>query len=213
MKRVLQVLTAVLLLNLCLISGAVGWFLCSHRAQFNWMVDETVRQEKVAGGILSNTEQALRAWKRSSEDQSILATESLKNTNAMLLKFRTAADHLTATIDTTNVVMQHLDAAAQKVGTDLDSTNANLQPILVNLGTSSEALARQTPVILRNLEVTSQQSAQIAKNVEGMTNNLELSAHDLQTVTHEWTKPEKGLWHGVKAAINLTWSIRGALGF
>ena len=108
------------------------------------------------------------------------------------------------------------DVVIPKVSRDLDSGNDTLRSAGASIQQVAEAsdktISATTPLVesltvnSRNFEEITAETAKTSANIAGATD-------DLHRITTEWAKPEKGLWHGVKAIVNFVWSVRGAVGF
>jgi ABC-type transporter Mla subunit MlaD len=68
---------------------------------------------------------------------------------------------------------------SRNVSNDLEDTNSEIKPILADLATSSDALAKQTPVILASL-------SQSSENVVTITSKTAESVEEVRATTHDF---------------------------
>lgn len=64
-----------------------------------------------------------------------------------------------------------------------------------------------------DIQRTAGYMAQSAKNTSVATANIADTTGDIKDYVHRETTPVRGTWNFVKEMINLTWSVRGAVGF
>jgi hypothetical protein len=160
------------------------------------------RVAQVTVGVEAPLRAMLKANKESSDQVARNSVAATKQLTADLVD-------LGATIQTANTAIGHIDKAvadtAQSVTADISDTNQELKPILADLATSSEALAKQTPVILGQLTITTQ-------NVAGITDDTHHATTDLAAYVHRNTAPVRGTYNLIKSLIGLTFESRGAIG-
>lgn len=161
--------------------------------------DQTVLHlDKTAGVLNDAAKQQAEYWPKELQETrkvTAAAKELIVRTDLSLNggpSVRGVLPGLTGAIGTTNDAIEHLTA-------DIDSTHNQISPVLDNLALSTDAMAKQTPVILQNLQETSKQTVLVSENVAGTTDELHGTATDIHAYIHRETTPARGTWNLIKS--------------
>jgi hypothetical protein len=156
---------------------------------------DTTRTEAEMAGLLNQTRHSMLTPDQTKElvDR---AANLMDNANLSVIRLGEAADSLRGIPPT-------VQGAIQQIAVDAHNTMGASQKAM-----EAAAADLQDPAISEaagNVEQSSLQVAIATKNVADTTG-------DIKAYVHRETAPVRGFWHGLKAAINFVWSVRGAAG-
>jgi hypothetical protein len=156
----------------------------------------TTRTEAEMAGLLNQTRHSMMTPAQTKElvDR---AANLMDNANLSVIRLGEAADSLRGIPPT-------VQGAIQQIATDAHNTMQGSQAMIK---AATDDLSQPE---IKGTTIAIEEAAQATA---ATTANLADATKDIKDFVHRETAPARGTWHGLKAAINFVWSIRGAIGF
>jgi hypothetical protein len=156
---------------------------------------DTTRTEAEMAGLLNATRHSMLTPAQTKElvDR---AANLMDNANLSVIRLGEAADSLRGIPPT-------VQGAIQQIAQDAHNTMTSGKTML-----DAAAADLSDPAIKQSIENVQEASKQTA----AATRNVADTTADIKAYVHRETAPVRGFWHGLRAAINFVWSVRGAAG-
>lgn len=156
----------------------------------------TTRTESEMAGLLNTTRHIAVAEEKAQEKQ--LQTVQELSTKAYAL-----LDDADQTVKSVGEIPPTVAEAIKETSEDLHTSLYSSQRMLE--AATDDLSSPSIKTSMENLQDATKSTASATQNVADATK-------DIKEYVHRETTPVRGFWNGVKALINLTWSIRGAAG-
>jgi len=157
----------------------------------------TTRTEAELSGLLNETRHIAIDEHKAQQDQ-LMMVQQLSTKVYMLINDADAA-------------VQNLGEVAPNLTDSIKFTTNDIHKTMVSSQELLQAATKQMsdPSISKALDNVDMASMHTAN----ATANLDATTADIRDYVHRETAPVRGFWNAVKGLINLTWSVRGAVGF